>query len=749
MSEGSAWQWQEGDYTVTRTCGWSPPGQHPVGWGLDLYVKDNKLVRVEGEEAQPVTQGRLGIQQLELPAYVHHADRIIYPMRRDPKDRGRADKWERITWDEAFDMIVEKTRAIQAEFGNEAIFTILGTGRDLWHTVPMLTFAAFRSPNFFYPQSGWSCYGPRAAICAFSLGAGYPEIDFAAQFPDRYDNPKYTVPECILVYGKAPLESNPDGLFGHSIIDMMKRGSKLIVVDPRATWLATRAEHFLQVRPGTDAALLLAMINVIIEEGLYDQEFVEKWCYGFSELRERAREYPPSRAAEITWVPEHQIIAAARFFAASKPATVSWGLAVDQNPNGVQVAHSLCILGALTGNLDIPGGIVLGDMRGKPGPWWGFEQLPEEIAEKRLGLHEWPGVTTILSTTQPDMVLDVINTGKPYPLKMSFTMGSNPLACPSAAPQQWEEGFKKLDFNVVCDLFQTPSSEAYCDLFLPVASYAEKDGIVATHYGLLVLFIGAINKALQVGECKSDDEIMLELGKRLNPEAFPWDSVEELLDWELEGYLVPMTFKELRQAGWTVPNYEYRKYETGSQTPTGDPGFATTNGRVQFHIDVFEMFGEDPLPYYKEPPYSPVSTPELSKEYPLILTTGARTWSYFHSEQRQIPRLREINPDPLVEIHPETAAKLGIIDGDWVWIENMFGKCRQKARLTPITMPDVVMAQHGFWYPEKDASSPSLFGVYESNINNLIPHFVVGKLGFGATYKCQICKVYKADGAPA
>lgn len=742
-----AWQWQEGEYTVTRTSGWSPPGDHPVGCGMKLYVKDNRLVKVEGEPSHPISQGRLCIRCLSLPEYVHHPDRIIYPMKRVGQ-RGE-NNWQRISWDEAYDMIEKNVRKFQKEYGPESIFTVIGTGRDVWHTVPKITFSAFESPNFAYIHSGWSCYGPRCAVTTYILGAGYPEVDYAATFEKRYDDPEYVLPECLLICGKDPIKSNPDGFYGHAVVEMMKKGTKLIVIDPRMTWLASRADIWLQVRPGTDTALILGMMNVIINENLVDQEFIDKWCTGYEELKQRVQEYPPEKVAEITWVPKEKIIEAARLFGKSKPATMAWGLAVDQKTNGVQCAHALCNLGAITGNIDVPGGIALGGLKTVSTSFWGYEDLSEEKVQKRLGFKEYPAVCTALPTVQPDMPLDAMETGQPYPLKMSFIMSSNPIACPTADPRRWDKAFKNLEFNVVCDLFMTPTVASFADLFLPVAAFPEKDGIVASHYGGMVMLIGAINKALQVGECKSDDEIMFELGKRLNPKSFPWKDMNEFFDWELKGYGVDITFEELKEKGWYLPRHTYRKYEKGLQTFDGSPGFATPSGRIELKSSLFEQWGEDGLPYYEEPPYSPYSTPELAKEYPLILTSGARSWSFFHSEQRMIRTLRELHPDPQLEIHPDTAKELGITDGEWVIVENQFGKCKQRAKYTPTIHPKVVHADHGWWYPEKPAEGDNPGGVYDSNINQLVPHKLIGKLGFGAPFKCMICKVYKAEEAPA
>lgn len=739
-----SWKYEEDGCTVVETCAWSPPGDHPVGCGLKLYVKDGELVEAIGNPKHPITNGRLCPRCLALKEYIYNPQRIIYPMKRDKADRGK-DAWTRISWDEAYGLIEKNVKEIKENYGPEAIFSVIGTGRDMWHTVPFITFGALGSPNFSYIHSGWSCYGPRCAVSAYTLGAGYPEIDYAAMFQEkRFDDPQYTLTDCLIVWGKEPLKSNADGLFGHAIVDMMKRGTKLIVVDPRLTWLSQHAELWLQLRPGTDTALALGMLNVIINENLIDEEFVENWTFGFEDLKKRVQEYPPEKVAEITWVPKDKIIAAARRFATAKPAAISWGLATDQKPNGVQHAHAVLALIAITGNIDRPGGVIVGAPSFAAPMWWGWDSLPEELQAKRLGAKEYPAVSTAISTTQPDVPLDAMETGQPYPLKMAWIMSSNPIACPTAAPQRWDKAFKNLDFNVVCDLFMTPSAASFGDLFLPVSTFAEKDGIVCTHYGSLSMFVGAINKAIQVGECKSDDEILLELGKRLNPDVFPWDTMEQFLDWELDQYIPGMKFAELREKGWAVPEWHYEKYRHGLQNFDGEDGFVTASRKIELSEPLFAEWGEDPLPYYEEPPYSPLSTPELFKEYPLILTTGARSWVYFHSEQRMVPQLREIHPDPITEIHPETAARLGIKDGDWVWVENMFGKAKQKAKLTVGIDQRVVMSQHGWWYPEQKAEGSNPGGVFTSNINNLVPHKLIGKLGFGAPYKCMICKVYKA-----
>lgn len=297
----------------------------------------------------------------------------------------------------------------------------------------------------------------------------------------------------------------------------------------------------------------------------------------------------------------------------------------------------------------------------------------------------------------------------------------------------------KLEWSWGTDCFITPTIQACCDLVLPLSTVAEHDAITFTHYSAAPIITGAMSKAIEVGDCKSDQEFLLELGKRLKPEWWQYDDLHGWLnDHRLGG---EFTFEEIQQEVTHQKNVPYRKYETGRLRPDGKPGFNTTTGRVELWSTGFSRLGEDPLPYFQEPPYSPVSTPELFEEFPFVLTTGERTYSYFHSEHRQIPVLRELNPNPLLEINPDDAREHDIVDGQWVKISNPFGEAILKAKVTPAVYPGLLHAQHGWWFPEEDGNEPHLYGVWRSNINSLVPHKRIGKLGYGAPYKCNFCRV--------
>ena len=217
MAKSDEWKRVNDDGTITiKSCTWSPPGEHPIGWGVEYTVDaDGNLLKVEGDEDHPIYGGRLNCKMLDLVEYVNHPDRIVYPMKRAHEDRGK-DKWERITWDEAYDIIEKNVKEIKAKYGARSIVLHGGTGREAVMYGYPLCFAVLQSPNYCYSQSGWSCYGPRCTVADFILGAGYPEIDYAGFFEDRFDNPEYRLSEYVICWGKAPLASDPDGLHGHA-----------------------------------------------------------------------------------------------------------------------------------------------------------------------------------------------------------------------------------------------------------------------------------------------------------------------------------------------------------------------------------------------------------------------------------------------------------------------------------------------------------------------------------------------------
>jgi anaerobic selenocysteine-containing dehydrogenase len=476
------------------------------------------------------------------------------------------------------------------------------------------------------------------------------------------------------------------------------------------------------------------MIHTIIGENLIDHDFVENYTFGFDKLIEHVRTFTPEWAASITRLKAEDIRAAARTYATTKPACMQWGNALDMSACNLQTARAILILSAICGNFDRPGGDVhwvppQGVKQRSPfiDPGVGGAQfLPPEMAERRVDLRKY----RLSGPIHPPSYWRSIVTGDPYRMRAMWLVGTNPLVT-NTHSLEVEQALKLLEFTIVSDFFLTPTAQL-ADLILPAATWLEQDSVVNLHKIWCVL---ARKKVTQVGETHDDIEVMIDLAHRLGMrEAFPWKSLREYHDWILED--TGMNFDEFCEKGILMGDMRYYKYK--------EIGFSTPSNKAELHSSVLENMGLSPLPVYREPPISPISTPDIYKDYPLILTTGAKTKTFFHSEGRQIKPLRKANPDPLVEIHPDTAASLNIHQGDWVWIETPENRVQMRAKIFDGIARDVVSAQHAWWFPEAD---PPEYGWKKSSVNLLF-----GNMGYdpdtgSESLRSALCRVYPVEAA--
>jgi anaerobic selenocysteine-containing dehydrogenase len=738
-----------GDVQVYNMGLWSPgPGCHG-GCGAKVFIKDGKFQKVEGDENHPYHQGRLCPRALALRQYIHHPDRLRYPMKR-AGERGEG-KWQRISWDEALDTCESRMRDIRDKYGAESMIFGQGTGRDSGGPIIFLAYA-FGSPNWtLFGLSGIACFTPRLASC-FQVMGDMTFPDAAQFFPDRYNDPDWKCPEVIVSWARNLQGSQcADHYFsGHYVIDMMKRGAKLIVIDPVNGWEASRAELWLRVRPGADGALALGMIKVIIDENLYDKEFVDKWTFGFDHLKAHVGKLTLDEIEQITWVPRDKIIKAARMYANAKPASMRFGQPLDSNAEAVATIHGLASLWALTGNIDNPGGnIITRPPHGVTVYPYSTEEVIQlygqdfvnKMNQKRIGANKYPLVKNFRSWAMSDDVLEQMETGTPYPIKGLWCQTNNFIAGTAQDPRRHYEAVRKLEFNVVVDTFMTPTAQLIADIVLPAAAITEKDSAFTTGVPC-----NPIYKVATTDEARMDWEINFELARRLNPQAVPWPNVRALFDQRLS--VTGHNFDSLTKAGYVMApkgnaTTPYNRHEKGLLRPDGKPGFRTPSGKFEFYSQKFEEYGLNPLPYHEEPIESPIKTPEIYKDYPLIMMTGRRVGVMFHSEHRQIPWLREINPDPTIELHPETAAEYGIKEGDWVLVEGTLGKAKRRAKITPVIHPKIVQCQHGWWIPEaKYSGDGNPYKVWDINVNQLIPMGHNSKSGFGGAFtKTMLCRI--------
>jgi len=701
-----------GSTIIKSTCGICQ-----IGCGILVHMDNGRAVRIEGDPENPLNEGALCPKGLASLEFLYHPDRLKHPLKR-VGERGQG-KWQQITWDEALDTIASELTRAKDKYGAESVVFIEGSNKGGSQFQHVARFAnIFGSPNV--TGQGHVCFLPRRNASLVTYG-------FYA-LPD-YDHP----PARIVLWGK-----NPSQTLYHvhlRAVKAVERGAKLMIINPMKIWGADKADLWLKPRPSSDLTLALGMINVIINEGIYDKTFVEQWTTGFDELKAHVQDYTPARVADITWVPAGVIKQAARLYATDKPACIQWGNGIDSGVNSFQNARALCILRAITGNLEIPGGEArwsLPPLTGHAlGPAAPALTLPEKISPemRQKGLNAKRKLLPLFPDATAADTIKAIQHGDPYPIRTACVLGSNALITYSNV-QEAHQALLKLDFLAVADMFMTPTA-ALADIVLPVATYLEFDDIAAPPYSLPVALVQ--QKVTHVAECRSDYEILRDLARKLGLGEYYWDTEEQHLDFTLEP--AGISFNEFRKIGALTGSKHYRSYKS--------QGFPTPSGKVELYSSQLKEWGFDPLPVYYEPPETPHSTPELTKEYPLVLTNWKHV-CYRHSSGRQIASLRGSHPEPITYINPQTAAELGIADGDWMYIETKRGRIKQRATLSPDIDPRVIVAEYGWWFPEDDPAE--LYGWAKSNVNILTDDQPPFNREMGSVnLRGIVCKAYKAS----
>jgi thiosulfate reductase / polysulfide reductase chain A len=755
---------EEQGVEVKKTICWPSPGCH-CNCGLLVKVKDNKILSIKGNPEFPFNRGAVCAERLpHFRQWLDHPDQLMHPLKR-VGERGE-DKWERISWEQALDEIAERLQAIKSQHGAESLSFIEGTYRSDLYAIRARFTNLFGNPaNVGAP--GTACACNKVALALALAGANIP---CTLAPPIKQLN-------CLVLLGRDYTEANPVRRRPMQKWRTQKPEAKLIVIDPRQTELAKGADFWLQIRPGTDAALLMAWINVIIDRGLYDRDFVEQWTFGFDELKQRAAEYTPERVAEITWIPAEQIIASAIAYAGNKPGCINTGLAPDQiGLNAIRVEQARLCLHAITGNMkgeaagmapEGPGPIVGGVMAMRDSMLQMADRCSPETRARQLGsdrfkLMTWPayelmnemyeqtyGVPIAMSghnfsAPEPAIWRSVIE-GTPYPTKALITWGSNPLLN-AANTKLVYQALKSpnLDIHVVLEHFMTPTA-MLADYVLPAASKLERPAL-STMEDFTSVFVAGERAIQPIGARKSDYYFFRELSIRLGfGEYFPWETEEELYNYRLAP--LGITFEEAATRRYVIASAEPWTYDKINPRTGKVTGFATRSGKFELYSNILKELGYDPLPFYEEPPESPVRTPEVAVDFPLILINGGRFMPQFQSEHRQLGMgLREQHPDPLLQIHPDTARSLGILEGDWAVIETRRGAIEMKAKLTTGIDPRVVHAEHCWWFPEQPGPEPSLHGLWQSNVNVLTTDDpdTCDQLTGSWPARALLCKVSKA-----
>ncbi len=683
--------------------------------GLDVFVKDGKILKVEGSEGHPYNRGALCPKGASTRQYVYSEDRLKTPLRRvGPRGSGA---FEPISWEEALDTIAQKCLEAKADYGPESVVFFSGYTKFFRPFLKRMALS-FGSPNYCTESS--TCHQATALAQKLTFGQG--------------GGPDIKNTECLIVWSANPFYTNPGN--GKNIQAALDRGMKMIVVDPRLTPTAAKATLHLQLRPGTDGALALAIGHLLIKEGLYDADFCRDYTYGFEDYKKLVADCTPAWAEERTGVPASRIVEAARMIGRAKSACVLPSASpVVHHTNGVQNYRAIFSLIAITGNFDRPGGncvkveSYLHVTGGIATNEHKFELSadPSKMA-KRVGEEVYPvWMESLPGEAQAMCVPEQLRTADPYPIRVILGFGMNYRMWPDS------DGFlkaidEKLDFLAVTDLFMTDTCR-HADIVLPACSSLERYELRCYGMNYIQLASPVIDKLY---DSRWDLDIIFELARRICPEdTLLCSGYESCINYILEPS--GLTFEELKKhpGGMFVPHplpYIPKKYEK-------EP-LKTPSGKVELRSKVLEKYGEKPglesLPVYHPPKYSKEAAPEMAKEYPLILNSGSRLPMFVHTRTYRLSWTSSLRPNaPSADLSPTDAKSFGVAEGDRIRVSTPFGSIELTAHITGMVQPGVVHIYHG--------SS-------KADVNELFEYGYGDPISGFPGYKSALCKLEKIEG---
>jgi thiosulfate reductase / polysulfide reductase chain A len=664
--------------------------------GALATVRGGRVVDYVPNRNHPYSKGAFCIKGMRgAPGITYGPARLLHPMRRvGARGDGR---WARISWDDALEEMATQLHRVRQQHGAPAIVGATSGAYFSRSVILALTLRSIGSPNWMINQD--LCGGCRA-VSARSMGLPITRgEDIGAA-------------RCVLIVGRNPSMADP--VEWAAIKAAKARGAGMIVIDPKRTAAAAMADLWLAPRVGTDVALALAMIHVVIAEDLYDKAFVTRWCHGFEQLAERAVRYSPVAAQEMTGVPAEQIVAAARMYG-NGPSTFVSGHGIDAFSAGVQTFRAYHCLVAISGNVDRAGGNLRMrtprglrtyiDLLHMPAFRLDAETEKQTIGADRFPL--WAGPAGWQTACHNPSVIEAMLTGRPYPVRALYASGVNVVVTyPNA--RRTIAALRSLDFFAVATHAMTPTAE-YADIVLPKTTTLEEEEVSFMPSGPTVLFTRALVPPQGEARCEIDIARPL-LDKMTARQAvtrhlLPWRSQREFNCYLLGDSGIGI--EDLERTG-------YHQVDPEPLTPETRP-FASPSGKIELYSTILQAQGLDPLPAYS-PSDNADPSDEVAQEYPLILVTGDREKSYHHSRFRDQSWALKVSPDPRLTMHFETARALGIKDGEWVLLKTARagGTCRLRVKLTNTTLPNVVSTGMGWWIPSSPAPE---HGALDVNIN--------------------------------
>lgn len=698
----------------------------PMGCGVEVVVRDGVLDEVRPLKGHP--RGILCTRGAASKEVVYSPDRLKYPLKRVGA-RGEG-KFERTSWDDALNLVAEKMLRIKEEYGPQAMVEYSGRGGGFEQSLYDM-FAVKGAPqlpikNFLFPFGSPNATGC-SSICYISYGRIAPMTTIGTDM--RFTQPDFEKSAMIVVWGANPATQSPPNEMKR-ILDAKRRGARVVAIDHMMSILAQKADEWVPVRPGTDGALALSLMNVIIEEGLYDKRFVEKWTAGFEELRDYARAFAPESAEKITWVPATTIKRLAREIAGAKGASLYTYTGLEYSNSGVQSIRAVLALWAITGNLDVPGGIVF---RGGSRLRMSKINLDPPQGPPAIGAKEYPLFYKYTRSAQFMEFPKAVLKGEPYKIRGLLINGASILTS-YPEPGLWAEAFEALDLLAVVDRFMTRDA-MFADLVLPATTYYEIES-----YQRFLNYVQLRQKAIEpLGESRSDYAILSDLARRLGYGQIYPASEREVMEHVFKDCEIPLEELRRNPSGMGLPEkLAYRKYEKGLLRRDGKPGFETPSGKVEIISSALEKYGYPGLPVYTEPAEGPVASAELARDFPLVFNSGARIQSTFRSQHLNIKRLVKMQPEPMVIMHEDDARTRDIADGEGVLVVTPRGQVPFRAKVTGGIMRGVVEANMGGGGP----LGPKEWR--EANVNELTDFHNRDPISGFPVLKALLCDVKKA-----
>jgi cysteine desulfurase NifS len=702
----------------------------PAGCWVEVGLRHGRIADIRPDAGH--TLGTICRRGRHAPDIVYSEHRLLHPLRRvGPK--GTLD-FERISWDEVYETVVEALERIKSESGPQAVSIYTNRGAQEQSLCDMFQpegVAVSSASSVLFPFGSPNTMGV-GALCYVSLHMIAPHVTMGRMQVDMFTDIDNA--EMVLVWGTNPATDSPPADM-ERLEAAAARGADVVVIDPRRTEAVARCgAEWIPIRPGTDGALALGMLEVLISEELYDEDFAENWCHGFEELAGYVQHFRPEVVESITGVPAETIRSLARRIANTSSVSLLMYTGLEYSNSGVQSARAVLTLFALAGQLDVPGGIGLA-MLGSQFPINRSCNQPNPDLDLAVARRDFPVYSDYRGEGHAVGLVNSVLRGEPYLIRALLIHGSSLLTSWPQTPV-WRDTLARLDFVVSIDR-QLTADAAYADIVLPATTMFE-------NYSYMVFgpVFGLRERLVEpLGEARNDYLIMAELASRLGyGHLFP-QSEEEMIRFALEGS--GYTLEDVKAAGGWVriptPMMEYKKWQKGGLRRDGRPGFETRTGKFEIWSTVLEDYGYEPLPRYVEPKEGPLADPAAAERFPLVFNSGARPMTDFRSQHHGIEALVSDLPEPTVDLNEADARDRGISDGDLVEVRSARGGVTFRARVTPDIVRGAVECVMGGGTPV----GPKAWR--EWNVNELTDLSNLDPISGFPVYKALLCEVVKLE----